>query len=539
MAETSTPEAPQLKRSKRRDPIPAVVFLSGSRRGSTERLSGATLRIDPAADAGIQLVAPDESTAPAHHGTLHRAGATYELAVTPGFDVWVNGEHVQNRVLESGDVLEIGRGGTVLRYRLYLTGDQFYKSMQEAFADCIECARREGRSTVGRAAFFLAGITRELATQTTLWFRFGVLAMLAILVLAMVMLTRHSMDLEQRLAREQARVSGLAELLERAEREALDREDLLAMRAELESDLTTTAQRLEALEARSAAIRQVIARAAPSIVFLQGSFGFEDPESQRPLRQLVGPNGQPLRTPQGRLAVTLEGDGPVVEINFTGTAFIADASGLLLTNRHVARPWEKGDAFRGTAELGLVPVARRFIGYLSGIDDPFDVDLLVASERADLAVLRCSDVSTLRPPLVLSTTPAQPGDEVLVMGYPTGIRALLARAGDRFINTLAEQSEVDFWAVAQRLSKSGHISPLASRGIVAQATAEAVAYDAETTQGGSGGPVIDLTGKVVAINTAILPEFGGSNLGVPVGFARELLAQARAARRPSTLGGAR
>jgi S1-C subfamily serine protease len=51
-------------------------------------------------------------------------------------------------------------------------------------------------------------------------------------------------------------------------------------------------------------------------------------------------------------------------------------------------------------------------------------------------------------------------------------------------------------------------------------------YDAETTHGGSGGPVLDINGSVVAVNAAILPEYGGSNLGVPVARLRALLADA-------------
>jgi len=94
------------------------------------------------------------------------------------------------------------------------------------------------------------------------------------------------------------------------------------------------------------------------------------------------------------------------------------------------------------------------------------------------------------------------------------------------LDKLTQQQDLDFWAVAQFLAKSGKINPLATRGIVGQLTAEAIVYDAETTQGGSGGPVLGLDGKVIAINTAILPEFGGSNLGTPVKFATKLLVQA-------------
>ena len=66
-------------------------------------------------------------------------------------------------------------------------------------------------------------------------------------------------------------------------------------------------------------------------------------------------------------------------------------------------------------------------------------------------------------------------------------------------------------------------SGLASRGIVAHVGENTILYDAETTMGGSGGPVLNANGQVIAINTAILPEFGGSNMGVPVSRLRELM----------------
>ena len=49
-------------------------------------------------------------------------------------------------------------------------------------------------------------------------------------------------------------------------------------------------------------------------------------------------------------------------------------------------------------------------------------------------------------------------------------------------------------------------------------------YDAGTTHGGSGGPVLGLDGRVYAVNAAILPDFEGSNLGVPASEAHLLLA---------------
>ena len=112
------------------------------------------------------------------------------------------------------------------------------------------------------------------------------------------------------------------------------------------------------------------------------------------------------------------------------------------------------------------------------------------------------------------------------MGYPTGLRSMLAQTGKSFLEDLEAEADLDFWAVAEKLSRERFIQPLASRGIVGQVSPSSVVYDAETTHGGSGGPVLDMNGEVIAVNTAIIPEYGGSNFGVPVSFVRELLKSA-------------
>ena len=198
----------------------------------------------------------------------------------------------------------------------------------------------------------------------------------------------------------------------------------------------------------------------------------------------------------------------------------------MLTNAHVAVPWAFDEPAKALVEHGLTPVMRRQIGYLPDSEEPFDVELVLASEDADVAVLRCGGATELVQPLSLAEAPARPGEEVFVLGYPTGIRALLARTSEAFVDSLMGDSPPDFWMVARLLSEAGHVAPLATRGIVGQATADRVVYDAETTHGGSGGPVLGLNGEVQAINTAILTDFGGSNLGIPAAEARRLLDQA-------------
>jgi S1-C subfamily serine protease len=243
------------------------------------------------------------------------------------------------------------------------------------------------------------------------------------------------------------------------------------------------------------------------------------------LRYKVNDDGRPLFSYRGEPLLTLEGDGEFAERQFTGTAFVVSADGALLTNRHVARPWEDDTSLETMAEQGMEPVLIKFVGHLPYVDQSFPVRLLKASDESDLAILLCGEVVSNMQHLSLSDRPLKPGDEVIVMGYPTGLRSMLAQTGDTFLAELQEDEDLDFWAVAERLSKSEFIRPLSSRGIVGQITAATVVYDAETTHGGSGGPVLDINGEVVAVNTAIIPEYGGSNFGVPVDQVRRLLAE--------------
>ena len=508
-------------------PIPGLFHLTGSRRGTTETLLRDTVRIGTASDTEIHVPADREPAVAPHHATLHRRGLTYQLRAEPGHPVWVNGEPVEEMVLASGDVIRLGQGGPRLRFRLFERGQPGYRSMAEVLADCVDCAQEEGSTTFDQAQLFLRRAPWDLATQTSPRFRLTSAAVL--LLAAVAALAAYTARLEQRLDSEQMRLDGIAELVAETDREALTLEDLGEVRTELAESLSGTLERLEVLEDRVGAGRRVISTAVESIVFLQGSYGFLEKESRKPLRFMVGPDGAPILDPSGTPGITTEGEGPVLESLFTGTGFVATADGLLVTNRHVALPWDFDEAAKRVAQQGLIPAMFRFVGYLKDVKEPFEVSVVASSDEADVAVLQCSQVTSRVRPLALSATPPQPGDEVIVLGYPTGIRALLARTDVGFVNQLMSGGDLDFWTVARRLAEAGHIAPLATRGIIGQVTPAAVVYDAETTSGGSGGPVINLQGEVIAVNTAILPEFGGSNLGVPIEKARALLEARREA----------
>jgi S1-C subfamily serine protease len=52
-----------------------------------------------------------------------------------------------------------------------------------------------------------------------------------------------------------------------------------------------------------------------------------------------------------------------------------------------------------------------------------------------------------------------------------------------------------------------------------------ITYDAASTHGSSGGPVLNARGEVIALNHAALGDFTGARFGVPVAAVHRLLRQ--------------
>ncbi|HSS63688.1 MAG TPA: serine protease [Gammaproteobacteria bacterium] len=459
---------------------------------------------------------------------LHRSGETYEIEAMEDHPLWVNGDRVSAKKLEPRDVIEFGQAGPLSRFELYSDGSREPKSVSDIFGDCVDYVRVSRRPIIVRLGCACRDVLRGFTLETTVLFRVSVVVAIIVLAAVTVELSRVNVQLQQQIKSEAERLETVSSALTRARKEALSPGDLNALRQELSHRLSAATERLALLEERTEASARVIAAAMRSIIFLQGSYGFRDKESGRMLRYIVDDQEQILLSPRGQPLLTLEGDGPVAERQFTGTAFIVTESGVLVTNRHVALPWEEDAGVEGLGQQGMEPVLIKFIGYLPEVREPFAVKLLKASEDADLAVLECSGVTVRLPHLNISDTQPKPGDEVIVMGYPTGLRSMLAQTGNVFIEELQESEDLDFWKIAARLSEEKFIRPLASRGIIGQVTRAAVVYDAETTHGGSGGPVLDIYGNVIAVNAAIIPEYGGSNLGVPADRVRLLLKEASA-----------
>ncbi|MGB2652366.1 MAG: trypsin-like peptidase domain-containing protein, partial [Candidatus Acidiferrum sp.] len=115
------------------------------------------------------------------------------------------------------------------------------------------------------------------------------------------------------------------------------------------------------------------------------------------------------------------------------------------------------------------------------------------------------------------------GELLISLGYATGLSAILARAGEDTVKEIVKESGGDPKKIVQELEKRQLIRPLVTQGHVGDVLPDKIVYDAQTTSGGSGGPLINRDGEVIGVTFAVVRGFGGSNFGVPIRYAQQLL----------------
>lgn len=179
-------------------------------------------------------------------------------------------------------------------------------------------------------------------------------------------------------------------------------------------------------------------------------------------RQFFGEQGIPLpqQQPQQRQSQTAEA---------LGSGFIISPDGYIVTNNHVI---DNATSIKVTLDDGTELPAT-----LVGADPKSDLAVLKIASPKPLAVISWGDSDRLKA-----------GDQILAIGNPFGIGTTVT-AG-----------------IVSARGRDLHSGPYD----------DFIQIDAPINHGNSGGPLVDVEGKVVGINTAIYSPNGGS---VGVGFA--------------------
>jgi S1-C subfamily serine protease/CheY-like chemotaxis protein len=295
--------------------------------------------------------------------------------------------------------------------------------------------------------------------------------------------------------------------------------------SELRKQLQETQGRLNRLENEGKVAETIVKTYGSSVCLLHVVVEFLDRGTGKPLLVSVDQLGKPILDEKGLVQLDLEGNGPHLQLDIFGTGFLVKKDGRLLTNHHVAEPWWGSDELKTLITHGASAYVLSYTAYFPGGTKGISAKLDKISSQADVATLRLDGGLPARSALLDLDDRSEasvPGEGVVLIGYPTGIEGILARAGpDATKEILGNTPEVQ--KIVSHLAEQKLIRPTTTQGHIGDVLKDKIVYDAATTSGGSGGPLFNRNGKVIGVNFAILNGFGGSNLAVPVRYAKDLL----------------
>ncbi|MGA7402416.1 MAG: trypsin-like peptidase domain-containing protein [Candidatus Sulfotelmatobacter sp.] len=295
--------------------------------------------------------------------------------------------------------------------------------------------------------------------------------------------------------------------------------------ASLKSQLQETQNRLNRLENEGRVAETIVHTYGPSVCLLHVVVEFRDKDFGKLIRIATDAAGRPLVDDKGMVSLDPDGMGPPLQLDVFGTGFLVARDGRLLTNHHVAEPWWSNEELKQLLDRGAVAFAASYTAYFPGTPQGIAANLDRISPHADLAILKLNTPTPLHAALLNLDDRSEAsvtGDPVVLIGYPTGIEGILARAGSDVTQGVAENAH-EVTQVVSQLAAQHLIRPTTTQGHIGDVLKDKIVYDAATTSGGSGGPLFNRDGKVIGVNFAMLNDFGGSNLAVPIRYADELL----------------
>ena len=450
--------------------------------------------------------------------TLRLRDGAYRIStLDTGAEVTRDGEAVAiGDAIQDGDTLYFGRTGIRLRF-FALTGMSHESllldavalanvNQAEALADTAHERRALPHTDV--AIVFVKQLLRELAAEIPR----RVLYLIAGAATLIVLLIVGSNILNYFVGSRNTRAIGE---LGQYTRQEMDK---------VRSELQQAREEAAIIRVSLSLPEKVVNSYGRGVCLIYGTYSFVDPRVGREVRfkdptAMENPIG-----PDGNVNLSVDGNGRVYEVEFTGTGFLVDKE-LVLTNRHVILAWEADELASIIKMRGFEPKLKELLAYFPQVRQPFTLHALDVSRNQDVALCSFAQGATDLPvlPLDESEESIASGQPVVLIGYPAGLEGLVARVdeqgriGSRSYGNLSYRTQLNELAAHAKIrpqSTQGHISDIGPQ----------LVYDARTDEGGSGGPVFGANGKVIGINQAVLLNSQATtNFGVPIRFGIELL----------------
>ncbi|HEX3738091.1 MAG TPA: trypsin-like peptidase domain-containing protein [Terriglobales bacterium] len=294
----------------------------------------------------------------------------------------------------------------------------------------------------------------------------------------------------------------------------------------LRSQLSAVEGRLQRLEAEGTVAQNIIQSYESSVCLIHVVIGFTDHTTRLPLHYAgVTSSGEPITDEHNNPLLGITGTGPEVHLDVFGTGFLVSDKGEILTNHHVAEPWWADDDLKAMTDQGVDPTIIEMTAYFPGVNHGIAITTERISSAVDVALLKESAAEAGIKQIAFADghKAAISGGPVVLLGYPTGLDAILARTGEETLQSIATASKGDPKQIVEELARRRLIRPVVTQGHIGDVLPDKIIYDAQTTSGGSGGPLFNSEGKVIGINFAMVRDFGGSNFAIPIGYGKSLL----------------
>jgi DNA-binding response OmpR family regulator len=301
--------------------------------------------------------------------------------------------------------------------------------------------------------------------------------------------------------------------------------------SDLDSRLKQTDSRIGKLENESRIAQDIVREYSDSVCLIYAIVGFHDRKNGARLKFAgVDAHGEALADEKGNVLLTTEGGTRPVELHVFGSGFLIDTAGHILTNHHVLQPWWHNTAAIPVSLDTFEPTVVSMWAYFPGMETALPMRVRGLSEDFDLG-LASVELSGSHPrPVTIDSQAAISGSPVVLIGYPTGVEGILARLDEPTLKRIAQAVGNDTEGLVQELARRKLIRPLVTQGHLGVVGPDRLVYDAQTTSGGSGGPVFSASGKVVGVNFAILSGFSGSNFAVPISRAAKMVETSKSAQ---------
>lgn len=294
----------------------------------------------------------------------------------------------------------------------------------------------------------------------------------------------------------------------------------------LRGQLSAVEARLQRLESEGTVAQTIIQSYERSVCLIHVVVGFRDRATRLPLHYAgITSTGDPITDEHNNPLLGITGSGPEVHLDVFGTGFLVSDKGQILTNHHVAEPWWQNDDLKQMVDQGVDPTIVEMTAYFPSIPHGLPLSTEKISTDADVAVLKgnVSELGVKSVAFAEGRRSAVSGGAVVLLGYPTGLDAILARTGEETLQSIATASKGDPKQVVEELAHRHLIRPVVTQGHIGDILPDKIIYDAQTTSGGSGGPLFNSEGKVIGVNFAMVRDFGGSNFAIPIAYAEHLL----------------